>query len=65
MEIQRPLKAMRSKCLDCSGGQPKEVRLCPIPTCTLWPYRMGKRPVKNIQGNHALSFPKIQMESNE
>ena len=24
----------------------KEVRLCPVITCALWPYRMGKRPDK-------------------
>ena len=40
----RPLKAIRLKCLDCSGGSPKEVRLCPAFGCPLWPYRMGKRP---------------------
>lgn len=39
-----PLKAIREKCLDCSGDQSKEVRNCPIESCTLWPYRFGKRP---------------------
>ncbi len=39
-----PVKAIRAKCLDCSGDQPKEVRLCSIPECSLYPYRMGKRP---------------------
>lgn len=42
-----PIRAIRAKCLDCSGGQPKEVRLCPIKNCALWPYRMGKRPRKS------------------
>lgn len=41
-----PLKANRAKCLDCSGHQCKEVRLCPVRTCALWPYRMGKRPIE-------------------
>ena len=59
MEIQRPLKAIRSKCLDCSGGQPKEIRFCSVTTCTLWPYRLGKRPVTNIKGNPGLSFPQM------
>ena len=45
LKILRPLKAIRIKCLDCSAGQPKEVRLCPSHDCALWPYRMGKRPV--------------------
>lgn len=39
-----PVKAIRKKCLDCSCGQPLEVRLCPIRSCTIWHYRMGKRP---------------------
>lgn len=44
--------AIRAKCLDCSCGQPKEVRLCPMTTCALWPYRMGKR-AKGIGTNEA------------
>ena len=38
------LRAIRTKCLDCSGDQPQEVRLCPAYTCALHPYRMGKDP---------------------
>ena len=40
----RPLKAIRKKCLDCSGYSIKEVKYCVIPDCTLWPYRMGVTP---------------------
>lgn len=39
-----PLKAIRAKCLDCSCGQRQEVRCCPIKSCPLYEYRMGKRP---------------------
>ena len=39
-----PMKAIRAKCLDCSCNQMKEVRWCPVQSCPLWPYRMGKRP---------------------
>ncbi len=39
-----PIKAIRAKCLDCSGGQYKEVTLCPVKTCSLYPYRKGHRP---------------------
>lgn len=39
-----PLKAIRAKCLDCTNGQFKEVRLCPITDCPLYEYRMGHRP---------------------
>lgn len=44
MEVLTPIKVMRAKCVDCSGGQLSEVRLCPVTTCVLWPYGMGKRP---------------------
>ena len=37
-----PVKAIRAKCLDCCGGSPQEVRLCPAHDCTLYPFRMGK-----------------------
>ncbi len=44
MKLLTPIKAMRAKCMDCTCNQPKEIRLCPLTTCALWPYRMGKRP---------------------
>ncbi|MBN1270900.1 MAG: hypothetical protein JXB26_01400 [Candidatus Aminicenantes bacterium] len=34
-------QAIRKKCLECAGGSPKEVTLCPCINCTLWPYRFG------------------------
>lgn len=39
-----PLRAIRAKCLDCSAGSYKEVRLCLDTNCPLWPYRLGRRP---------------------
>jgi hypothetical protein len=46
-----PLKAIRMRCLDCSGMCPSEVRNCDRDGirehwCELWPYRMGHRPEK-------------------
>jgi hypothetical protein len=35
-------KAIRAKCLDCSNHRFKEVRLCPVIDCPLWPYRHGR-----------------------
>jgi hypothetical protein len=35
-------KAIRFKCLDCSGGSSVEVANCHITLCPLWPFRMGK-----------------------
>lgn len=39
-----PGKAMRAKCLDCSGGSAKDATECHILDCPLWPYRTGRRP---------------------
>ena len=39
-----PLRAIRAKCLDCTDGQPKEVRFCPATDCPLYPFRFGKSP---------------------
>ena len=41
---QTPIKAIRNRCIDCSAGSLVEVRLCPVTTCPIWPYRMGRRP---------------------
>ena len=39
-----PIKAIRAKCLDCCCGSAREVELCPILDCSLYPYRFGKNP---------------------
>ena len=39
-----PLKATRQFCLECSGGSPKEVRLCPITECPQYRFRFGTNP---------------------
>ncbi len=41
---ESPIKAIRSKCADCSGGQLSEVRKCVCYSCPLWPFRMGVNP---------------------
>jgi hypothetical protein len=45
------LKSIRAKCLDCSAGQPAEVRACPVSTCALHPYRMGENPFSKPRGS--------------
>jgi hypothetical protein len=37
-----PLKAIREKCLECSSYSWREVENCPIGTCALYPFRLGK-----------------------
>lgn len=58
-----PIKAIRAKCLECSGFQPKEVRGCVITDCPLYPFRMGKNPnrsgIGNLKGPH-LPNPQTQ-----
>lgn len=45
----RPLKAMRLKCLECSGDSWREVQLCQVFDCPLWSYRLGRRPTTATQ----------------
>lgn len=33
------VKAIREKCMDCSGWMKEEVDACTIKHCALWPYR--------------------------
>jgi hypothetical protein len=35
------LKAIRRRCIDCSGGSVHEVRNCRIQSCSLHPFRLG------------------------
>ena len=39
-----PIKAIRAKCIDCSGGSMAEARLCALTHCALWAFRMGHNP---------------------
>ena len=41
---QTPLQAIRSKCLDCCCGSPKEVTECTARSCALWPFRLQTSP---------------------
>ena len=38
------IQSVRKYCLDCAGESSKEVALCQITECPLWPYRFGVRP---------------------
>ncbi len=57
MKVLTPIKAMRAKCMDCTCNQPKEIRECGITNCSLWPYRMGKRPKKHKTDDRAEPEP--------
>ena len=42
--VLTPLKAIRAKCLDCSGESAMEVRECTVKQRALFAYRIAKRP---------------------
>ena len=44
--VQKPLKAIREKCIDCCCGNAAEVRKCVATDCALWPFRMGTNPFR-------------------
>ena len=46
-------EAARAKCLDCCGGQLREVRFCMALACPLWPFRMGTDPFRGLRDNPA------------
>ncbi len=35
------MKIIKAHCLECSGGEKGEVRLCTVTRCNLYPVRMG------------------------
>lgn len=43
-KIYTPLKAIRARCVDCTGRYYSEITNCDIDDCPLWPYRMGEKP---------------------
>ncbi len=43
-DCQKHIKAIQNKCLDCSRGDYKQVRECPIWGCPLFPYRTNNPP---------------------
>ena len=56
-----PIKAIRSKCLDCTSGSTKTIKYCTICNCPLWSYRFGIRPktAKNKHGKELMLPEKI------
>jgi hypothetical protein len=40
-ELTPVLRAIRAKCLDCSGGSHAEVAECLVKKCALYPFRLG------------------------
>ncbi len=47
---QNPVRAMRSFCLSCMGGDSAQVRKCTSPACSLFPYRLNRNPFTDRKG---------------
>lgn len=47
---ETPLGAIRSFCIECSGGNAAEARKCTAVQCPLWPMRMGSNPFHALAG---------------
>ncbi len=43
---RNPVKVIRDKCLDCCTGSSKEVEVCAVKKCPLWPFRFGRNPYR-------------------
>jgi len=39
-----PVKAIRKFCIQCMGGQTREVKKCTAKKCPLYIFRLGKNP---------------------
>lgn len=55
-----PVKAIRAKCIDCTCGNLKEIKECPVETCPLYLYRLGTNPNR---GGIGLSSPAFLRKS--
>jgi len=49
-----PLKAIRAKCMNCSGNQLGELWNCPVVDCPLYEYRTGHRPLADDEDEKTL-----------
>ena len=51
------LKAIRAKCMECTGGNRRKILHCPSDGCPLYPYRMWRKPSKS---SHAVALSRYQ-----
>lgn len=52
-----PIRAIRAKCIDCSGGNAAEARKCVAFRCPLWAFRMGFNPFHGKAAGHRQDRP--------
>ena len=55
-ELTPVLRAIRAKCLDCSGGSHAEVAECLVKKCALYPFRLGADHCRSLSQNSFAIF---------
>lgn len=45
-DSRSPLRDIHEHCIECMGGNVREVKNCTSPKCKLYPYRFGKNPFR-------------------
>ena len=56
IESLTPLQSIREYCRQCSAYSPKEIKLCPISGCPLYPLRFGRNPKRKGVGPSKPAF---------
>lgn len=55
--IRNQSTAIRAYCVVCQGGSVAGIKECPATTCVLFPFRMGKDPLRGFE------LPKVNEEA--
>ena len=58
-------KAIKKHCFDCAGESYKEVVLCELPLCPLWPFRLGNSPASKAYRNTLARFNSVPTSSSK
>ena len=65
MTNKKLLKAIHSKCMECTCDQPKEIKLCPCKHCPLWDYRFGLNSYKFASKSDESEGASLSSKDNE
>lgn len=57
---QSKLKAIRRRCVDCSGGNAQDVTSCDARDCALWTYRDGHNPALTGKRGNAAALARFR-----
>jgi hypothetical protein len=63
LDTLTPMRAIRIKCIDCSGGLVGEVAHCAVVECPLYPFRSGHKPIRVGAARKNAFTPKVSVSS--